>query len=172
METCRLIKENIIPKEELDRVFKESEEAAGNMDASFLCFEDEYFEAASYIDKDMTIIDLGCAYAPQSYIFKDYTRYIGVDFDFDSAFFNRTENSEFYQMDITDFIKEKFPTLNLDTEKCVAIMCAVPPWGKDPDNRNKLVADTFPLHYIYYPGEIKDISLGKIKEKEMGEIER
>lgn len=36
MEVCNLIKNNLIPKEELNRVFRDSESASAEMDLSFL----------------------------------------------------------------------------------------------------------------------------------------
>lgn len=147
MEVCNLIKNEIIPKEELDRVFRDSESASAEMDASFLCFEDEYEYVLTNTKPNDIIIDLGCAYNPQCWYFKDYDRYIAVDLPiFDDVRFD-SGNVEFYIMSIQKFIKEELPKLNLNLDKVVAICNAVP-----DEEARKMVLDTFPRHFVAYPG--------------------
>ncbi len=147
IEPCRLIKENYINKPELDRVFQNSD-AGAELDASFLCFEDVYFTVRDMIDDDYTVIDLGCAYAPQSYIFRDCKAYIGVDCDEQPAYFSNSGNSTFYFEDIKKFINKTLPTLNLDLNKMVAICSYVP--GYSNDKECKIITDAFPQYYIQY----------------------
>lgn len=75
MELCDLLARNLIPKNELDRVFKESDTASAEMDCTFLCFEDAYLEVLRNTNKHDVIIDLGCSYDAQCFYFKDYDRY-------------------------------------------------------------------------------------------------
>ena len=162
MDVCNLIKEKIIPKEELDRVFKESYSASAEMDGSFLCFEDYYEEVLANTTPDTIILDLGCAYAPQCWYFKDYDRYIGVDLpNFDNIRF-QTSNSKFYIMSIQKFIKEILPTLNLNLNKTVAICSMVP-----DKEALEMVKETFPRHYVVYPTLTeKSIQLNEEKEED------
>ena len=62
MGTCDCFKR--IPKEEIDRVFRESDTASAEIDPSFLCFEEAYKLASKLANKDTVILDFGCAYAP------------------------------------------------------------------------------------------------------------
>ena len=147
IQPCNLIAKNIIPKEELDRVFEYSESASAEMDASFLCFDDEYEYVLANTNPSDIIIDLGCAYNPQCWYFKDYDRYIAVDLPlFDDVRFD-SGNVEFYIMPIQKFIKEELPKLNLDLNNVVAICNAVP----DEEARN-MVMETFPRYLVAYPG--------------------
>ena len=152
IEPCYLIKNNVIPKEELDRVFRESETIQGELDATFLCFDEQYQEVCNNTSPDTIIIDLGCAYAPQSYYFSDYEKYIGVDLSFGNDVRFQTDNSEFYIMSIQEFITNELPKLNLDLNNVVAICNYVP-----DKEAQQMVIDTFPRHYVYYPNMIKDI---------------
>lgn len=151
MEKCNLIKNNLIPKEELERVFRDSDSASAEMDDSFLCFEDEYEYVLENTNPSDTIIDLGCAYNPQCWYFKDYERYIAVDLPmFNNVRFDNG-NVEFYIMSIQKFIKEELPKLNLDLNNVVAVCNAVP-----DEEARKMVLDTFPRHFVAYPGlEVK-----------------
>jgi hypothetical protein len=154
MDVCNLIRNNIIPKEEMERVFNESYSASAEMDASFLCFEDEYEYVLENTSKKDIIIDLGCAYNPQCWYFKDYDRYIAVDLPmFDDVRFD-SGNVEFYIMSIQQFIQEEFPKLGIALEDCVAICNAVP-----DKEAQKMVRDFFPRHYVSYPGEEQNRSI-------------
>lgn len=142
-EVCNLAK--IIPKDEIKRVFTESVTASAEIDITFLAFEDIYEMVLKNTTNDTIIIDLGCAYAPQCWYFKDYQKYIGIDLPSEDNIRFKTDNTEFYLMSIQDFIKDVLPTLNIDLNKCVAI-CS---WVPDREAQ-ELVRDTFPRHYIYY----------------------
>lgn len=146
MNVCNLIKNEIIPKEELDRVFENSYSASAEMDQTFLCFEDEYEYVLENTSPNDIIIDLGCAYNPQCWYFKDYDRYIAVDLPmFDDVRFD-SGNVEFYIMSIQKFIKEELAKLNLDLNKVVAVCNAVP-----DEEARKMVVETFPRHFVAYP---------------------
>lgn len=139
--TCNLFK--IIPKEEIKRVFLESKTISSELDYTFMGFEDVYESVLKFVSKDKIIIDLGCAYAPQSYYFKDYIKYIGVDAYVDCHF--KTDNMEFYNMTIQDFCKKVIEE-KWNLENTFAICSYV----NDEEARQK-VKEIFPYCLVYYP---------------------
>lgn len=145
----------------MDRVFKESYSASAEIGPDFMCFDEPYQQAACVANKDSIIIDLGCAYAPQSYYFTQCKRYIGVDLPMvapqggyeqypecvpETRF--KPDNAEFYIMSIQKFLKEVYPALNIDKSKVIAICSAVP----DKEARD-MVVRYFPIHHVSYPGQ-------------------
>ena len=62
----------LIPKEELTRVFRTSTTASAELDPTFLGFEDVYKAVSTFVQKDKIIIDLGCSYAAQAFYFTDF----------------------------------------------------------------------------------------------------
>ena len=149
-DVCTLIREKLIPPEEVNRVFRDSYSAGAELDDTFLCFEDYYEDVLNHTTPDTVILDLGCAYAPQCWYFEDYEKYIGVDLPFYDDVKFQTPNSKFYTMSIQTFIKEVLPTLDLDLNKTVAICSMVP-----DKEALELVRDTFPRHYVVYPSLIE-----------------
>lgn len=69
IEHCELF--NLIPKEKVDRVFQTSQTVGAECDISFLGFEEVYKAVTMFVPKSKIIIDCGCAYAFQSWYFKD-----------------------------------------------------------------------------------------------------
>lgn len=153
LEPCYLIKNNIIPLEELNRVFDESDSINAECDITFLCFDEAYQDVLSNTVPDTVIIDLGCGYAPQSYYFTEYEKYIGVDLPLRNNVKFKTDNSEFYLMSIQNFITNELPKLKLDLNHVVAICNYVP-----DKEAQQMVIDTFPRHYVYYPNMVNNIS--------------
>lgn len=165
---CYLLEHNLIPPTELHRVFTESYSAGAEMDYSFLCFDEPYQIAACTADKDNIIIDFGCSYASQSYYFKHCATYIGVDlpmpippdkhkqklqkFKPETRF--TPDNATFYIMTIQRFLKEVYPTLDIPKEKVIAICSAVP-----DEEARELIKRNFPIHYVWYPGQVADSTL-------------
>ena len=143
-EPCELFK--LIPREKIDEIFNNSPTAAGDIGYSFLGFEDVYKAVTLFVPKDKIIIDLGCAYAFQSWYFRDYKKYIGVDCSVSYLDVLETENSNFYFVSIQHFIRNIFPTLGYDPEKVFAICSYVPDW-----EAQKMVKETFPYCLVYYP---------------------
>ena len=155
-----LLKHHLIPKSEMNRVFRESYSAAVEIGPDFMCFEEPYQAAVRVADKDSIILDLGCAYAPQAYYFSKCKHYIGVDlpmmlpenpFNYpnikpETRF--HPDNARFYIMAIQQFIQTVLPKLKLDINHVIAVCSAVP----DVQAR-QLVIDTFPVHYVSYPGQ-------------------
>lgn len=145
-ESCELYR--LIPKEKLDYLFEHST-ASAELDFTFLGFEEIYKDVLSYVPKDKVILDLGCAYATQSWYFKDHARYIGVEGWGNSDSVIHTENSEFYFLRIQEFLRDVFPGLGLDVEDVFAICSYVP----DKEAQG-MVAEMFPYCRVYYPNEI------------------
>ena len=140
-EPCDLFK--IIPAQEIERVFSDGT-ASAEMDYTFLAFEEIYKSILNFVPKGKTIIDLGCAYAPQAYYFTEYRGYIGVDIQIPDVHFI-TPNMKLYNMSIQEFCK-KVTKEKWSLEKFFAICSYVP----DADAR-KCVRDTFPNCLVYYP---------------------
>lgn len=75
-EPCELFK--LIPREKIDHVFQSSQTVCAECDISFLGFEKVYKAVTQFVPKSKVIIDCGCAYAFQSWYFRDYRKYIGL----------------------------------------------------------------------------------------------
>ena len=146
METGELFK--LIPREKLDYLFAHSD-AAAELDPSFLGFEEIYRDVLRYVPKDKVVLDLGCAYATQSWYFRDHARYIGVDDWANSDSVIHTDNSEFYFMRIQEFLKDMFPGLGLDVKDVFAVCSFVP-----DKEAQQMVAEMFPYCRVYYPNGI------------------
>lgn len=102
MEACELFK--IIPRKKIERIFKEFHTVGAECDFTFLGFEDVYKAVTLFTSRNKTIIDIGCAYAFQSWYFRDYKRYIGVDCGIRNNDVLHTENSQYYFMTGQKFI--------------------------------------------------------------------
>lgn len=48
------------------------------IDPEFMGFVDVYYHLSKIIPKHLTVIDIGCCYAPQCLYFKNHHKYIGV----------------------------------------------------------------------------------------------
>ena len=131
----------MIPAKQKDRVFNQDR---CEIDGSFIGFVDIYNALSRIIPKHYTIIDLGCGYNSQSFLFDDFEGYIAVDIH-DLEIF-KSSNCTYYNMDIARFIKEIAP--NLDLNKCFAICSYVPEWGNL--DKSKL-SEVFPNLFTFYP---------------------
>lgn len=152
-QPCELF--SLIPRDKLDYLFRHSE-AFAELDFTFFCFEEIYREVLHSVPKDMVILDLGCAYATQSYFFRDHAKYIGVEPFKDNDSVIHTENSEFFFTTIQDFISRILPSLGLDLNQVFAVCSYVPDFAA-----SDLVMQTFPHHRVFYPGATDVWSLPK-----------
>lgn len=143
MKECELFK--LIPKEKLDELFKNSD-AGAELDYTFLGFEEVYKSVLSFVPKSKIIIDFGCAYATQSWYFRDYKKYIGIDNASNEKSVIHTENSEYYFTSIQNFITNIFSTLNISKKDVFAICSYVP-----DEKARKMVRESFPNCLVYYP---------------------
>lgn len=117
------------------------------LESDFLGFVDEYAE--EQIPEDFTVIDFGCNQAVQSCYFEHCKKYIGVDCAVPIEYRFPTQNAEYYNTTIQDFIKNIMPTMQLDLNKIYAICSYVP-----DEEAQKLVADTFPYAKVVYCDKI------------------
>lgn len=143
-EPCELFK--LIPREKIEHVFNISQTAAAEQDYTFLGFESVYQAVTLFVPKSKVIIDLGCAYAFQSWYFRDYRKYIGVDNGVCYADVLETENSEFHFTSIQNFVKNIFPKLGYSTDEVFAICSYVP-----DENAREMVRGYFSHCLVYYP---------------------
>ncbi len=143
-EPCELFK--LIPREKIEHIFKTSQTAGAELDYTFLGFEDVYKAVTLFVPKIKVIIDLGCGYAFQSWYFRDYKKYIGVDNGVCLADTLETENSEFYFTSIQNFVENVFQQLGYSTDEVFAICSYVP-----DINAREMVRNFFPYCLVYYP---------------------
>lgn len=132
---------HLIPPDQLDRVFGQE---MCDIDATFLGFTSIYFALAGIIPKHWTVVDLGCAYSPQAFIFKDHKAYIGVDLYAKERF--KAPNTVHYTMPISRFLAEIGGSFDLRTT--FAICSYVPPWH---DDNVDLARQHFKNVFTYYP---------------------
>ncbi len=143
----------LIPDEEMSRVMASDASAEITHDC-ITCGSRTYYELARMIDKSWTVIDIGCSYNTQSYLFQDHAGYIGVNpnMDIEGFHFERFQapGTQFYEMSGQRFIKEVLPTIGLDLD-CVFAICHFVP---DKDC-TELVRKTFKNVFTYYPASPK-----------------
>lgn len=114
-----------LPIDQRNRVFASD---LCDIDSEFLGFVWIYERLSEIIPKHWTVVDLGCAYAPQCFFFEEHAKYIGVDIHEVEARFC-AENTKHYKMPIIDFVNNCDAEFNIDTT--FAICSYVPPWGGD-----------------------------------------
>ena len=114
------------------------------------CGGRDYYYLSKIINKDCTVIDVGCAYNAQAYFFLNHAKYIAVDLEFPDddihiEYFH-PEGTDFYKMSGQTFIHDILPTLDLNLKKTFAICHWVP-----SDECQKMVRETFPNCFVIYP---------------------
>lgn len=115
-----------------------------DIEPSFMCFADVYESLAKLIPKHWTVVDFGCAFAPQCLYFKDHEKYIGVDPGRMKRFY--TENFSLYESTIIEwFTASQIYALNLD--RSFAILSYVPA----DEYSYFLVKTHFKNLFVYYP---------------------
>lgn len=134
-----------LPKEQRKEVMTEDNEC--DLEPAFMGFVDTYFYLSRLIPKDWTVIDIGCAFNPQCWYFRDHARYIAVEPSLRKMF--HVDNTEIYYASAKGFIENTLPTLNLDLDKTFAICNYVPPSYRE--NPMELVRATFKNIYCFYP---------------------
>lgn len=133
---------HMMPAGQIDRVFNQD---MCEIDPYFLGFTDIYLALASIIPTHWTVIDFGCAYAPQAIIFQKHKAYIGVDASECERF--SAPNTTHYCMTTADFIAEHGPAI--DRRTAFAICSYVPLWYGH--NSRELVRQNFEHVFTYYP---------------------
>lgn len=139
----------MMPRDQIDRVLGQEQ---CDIDPSFLGFTDIYLALATIIPKHWTIIDLGCAYAPQAIIFAKHKAYIGVDLPSDQGRERfSAANTTHYSMSIAEFIEKH--AAEFDHARTFAICSYVPPWHND---NLELARHAFKNVFTYYPASDPD----------------
>jgi len=136
---------NIIPKYQKDLAF--SGDASSEISPSFMGFVDIYFYLSKTIPKDWTIIDIGCGYNAQSFLFKEHKKVISID-PYNSIAMFMSPNCELFMVSGRQFIENELPKLNLNLDKTFAILNYVPEWY---GGVNDIVRNTFKNLYVFYP---------------------
>lgn len=137
----------LVPKEEKDRVFNAR---LCDIDCSFVGFIETYEYLSKLIPKDWTIFDFGCAYNAQCYFFDKHKEYHAIEplTDLDCKEIFHTDNTIIHRCTTNEFLKSKFTELDVDINKCFAIVNNVPNWyGEDS---TKLVHEYFRNCYTFY----------------------
>lgn len=115
-----------------------------DIEPQFMCFCEIYYYLSKIIPKHWTVLDLGCAFAPQCWYFKDHDLYIGVDPGKFKRF--KTPNAAFYQGTIKEFVNTE-TARKLDKETTFGIMSYVP-----ADDYSYFLAKTHLDNiFVYYP---------------------
>lgn len=139
---------SMLPKDQVERVFSQH---YCDIDSSWLGFMDTYHKLSELIPKDFTVVDIGCSYNAQSFLFKGHARLISVDPDIHEYKTERfkPDNCEIYNVCCGEFVKNILPTLGLDMNKTFAIANYVPDWFGD--DVRELVRMNFKNIYTFYP---------------------
>ena len=140
---------SLIPDKEMERVMM-SDASAEICTDNLMCGGATYYYLSRIIPKDWTVIDVGCAYNPQSYLFQGHKRHIAIepkwlDKDFHFEYF-QAPNTELLFMTGQEFIENELPKMNLNLDKTFAIVNFVPSGAC-----NLMVRETFKNIWAYYP---------------------
>lgn len=146
-----------IPAGEWTRLRQIVEYFDADIAPEFLGFVNVYWHLAAIIPTHWTIVDVGCAYAPQAYLFENHAKYYGVDL-MPVAHRFAAPHATHYSMSIGEFLKTTAPTLNLNLQETFAICSYVPMWGEKTTAHLRAY---FPNLYVYYPHGGERISLKK-----------
>lgn len=146
-ESCDLFKK--IPQILIKEVFKKSPEVSAEMDYTFLGFEEVYQRVKKEVPEYMTIIDFGCAYAFQSWYFKDYAGYIAIDSAVPPKKRFIANGTMHYYGTIQDFIGNFY--IDMIGNPIFAVCSYVP-----DEEAREMVVKNFRNHYVYYPKIIDD----------------
>lgn len=137
---------HLMPREQVDRVLGQDQ---CDIAPEFLGFTGVYLSLATIIPTHWTVVDLGCAYAPQAFIFRDHAAYIGVDISDGERFC--APNTTHYVMPIANFIEEH--GASFDQARTFAICSYVPSWHQSDNMR--LARESFQNVFTYYPARDK-----------------
>jgi len=158
----RQMKKLNLPKDQCDAIFNQK---YCDIDYEFMGFLDVYESLSKIVPKYWSIVDLGCAYAPQCFYFEKHKEYVGVDVSGCLKF--KAGNTKHFRMPIEKFIKEHSSEFNMDETFAICSYVG--------DQSMKIVRQTFKNVFTYYPhgmslGESKKIGImikkiKKIKDK-------
>lgn len=115
---------------ELDKVYPEQTDKIFNhkycdIDGEFLGFLEPYYYLAKIIPKKDVVYDFGCAFAPQSWYFRNHKKYVGICPSGVPHW--EMPNSEFHIMTAQEFL-DKYLDTEVLKKVSFAICNAVPDW--------------------------------------------
>ena len=151
---------SLLPKEQLERVLNQRQ---CDIEPDFLGFIDVYEHLAQIIPLHFTVIDLGCAYNPQCFLFIRHKKYIAVDLFNGEKF--KSENCDLITKSIEQFIQEDL--IKYDLNETFAICSYV---GTD---LQRIVQSAFKNVFTYYPchkeaqNKLHDAISGRLREKNL-----
>ena len=139
----------LIPDDEFERVMNTDAWAEISCD-NLVCDAEAYYMLYRKIPKDYVVIDIGCAYNAQSFLFQEHKKYIGVNpeshnKDYTFGHF-QAKGTEYYGITGQEFMEKILPTLDVNLEKTFAICTYVP-----DDQCQEMVRETFKNCYVFYP---------------------
>ncbi len=141
----------LIPDEEWERVMA-SDASAEISCSNMTCGAGFYYNLSKMISRKWTVIDIGCGYNAQSYLFQGHARHIAVNPKLDYSDFHihlehfQAPNTEFYEVDGQTFISKILPGLNLDLKAVFCIVNYVP-----DEECVQRARETFKNLWVYYP---------------------
>lgn len=140
-EISHLLYDELIPKEQIEEVFAEYYTDA-EICRDFIGFVSTYYYLSKLIPKNWTIIDFGCGYNAQCFLFKDHKEFLAVDKSPSKKF--KSNNCIIFNVSISDFLYIYLEYEN-NIDKTFAICNYVP--SKDRD----IIKKYFNNLYIFYP---------------------
>ncbi len=144
---------NILKLLPTDQLISVLQQDRCEIDLDFMGFTDIYEKLAEIIPYQFTVIDIGCGYAPQAFLFKNHKRYIGIDPSNQIRF--HTKNTIHFYCSIQEVI-ELHIGLNVDIDKTFAICSYVP-----DEEAKYIVRNTFKNLFVFYPSDIHKPILSK-----------
>jgi len=133
-----------------DRVSTIIKSNCGDIDESFLGFDDTYLHLSKVIPTSWVVVDLGCGYGFQSWYFRNHRKYIMVNPNNREEYdvFAPEEWCEYYNMTTKDFL-ESWKGPFAETSQKFGICNYVPPWHGH--NSGELVRKYFDNCFVFYP---------------------
>lgn len=118
-----------------------------DIDPSFLGFVDYYAHLCALIPRHWSVIDLGCAYAPQAWYFRNHHEYLGVDGFTPLAARFAFPNSRHLVQRIEAFLDD-YEAGRVALRKPVFAVMNYVPAARATEGRVRAV---FPRLFVYYP---------------------
>lgn len=125
----------------------------------FMCFAEIYASLARLIPIEWTVIDFGCAFAPQCWYFRKHNRYIGIDPGPMKRF--QVDNSSIFIGTIRQALSDTIWIEPINWDRTFGIMSYVP--AKEYDYF--LVKNHLKNMFVYYPSS-DPIRLKKSSKKD------
>lgn len=136
----------LLPPEQMEKIFNQPD---CDIDFDYIGFVDFYFYLSEMIPKHWTIIDIGCSYAPQAFLFKYHKQYFGIDNSVKIRF--EAQNTTHLYMSATEFCVKESEKYNFDIDTTFAICQYVP-----DDNAVLFTKQWFKNVFTYYPAGHED----------------